>query len=90
MAALTADGEIEGLASADFEDRAPRHIDPEATRRFLTALRSVQTPGTRSSSDKGRRQIGFGFSPGDEGHEEPYFYANPWPLSPLPRLSRFW
>jgi hypothetical protein len=24
-------------------------------------------------------QIGFGFSPGDEGDPAPYFYANPWP-----------
>ena len=26
------------------------------------------------------KQIGFGFSPGDEGNPEPYFYANPWPF----------
>ena len=25
-------------------------------------------------------QIGFGFSAGDSGHPEPYFYANPWPF----------
>lgn len=27
------------------------------------------------------KQIGFGFSPGDEGDAEPYFYANPWPFA---------
>jgi len=26
------------------------------------------------------KQIGFGFSPGDEADAEPYFYANPWPF----------
>ncbi|MDF1595536.1 MAG: DUF5996 family protein [Acidimicrobiia bacterium] len=26
------------------------------------------------------KQIGFGFSPGDEGEPQPYFYANPWPF----------
>ena len=26
------------------------------------------------------KQLGFGFSPGDEGNPEPYFYANPWPF----------
>ncbi|MEP0392929.1 MAG: hypothetical protein ABJ205_09700 [Erythrobacter sp.] len=25
------------------------------------------------------RGIGVGMSPGDEGHDEPYFYINPWP-----------
>lgn len=35
------------------------------------------------------RSIGVGFSPGDSGYEEPYFYVNPWPrddFSPLPDL----
>ena len=26
------------------------------------------------------KQVGFGFSPGDEGDAQPYFYANPWPF----------
>lgn len=26
------------------------------------------------------KQVGFGFSPGDEGDPQPYFYANPWPF----------
>ena len=26
------------------------------------------------------KQVGFGFSPGDEGNPQPYFYANPWPF----------
>lgn len=38
--------------------------------------REVNTaPGEESSPE----QIGFGFSTGDEGIAEPYFYANPWP-----------
>lgn len=131
IAALTADGEIEGLASADFDDMIPRQSDPEAARHFFTALRSVQTvfeeaktlicgdcspiqlwphhldlsfewftadPSTSetgSSSEDGRHQIGFGFSPGDEGQDEPYFYANPWPFDqtltelPLPGSARW-
>lgn len=37
-----------------------------------------------------RTQVGFGFSPGDASHPEPYFYATPWPfeaeftIAPLP------
>jgi len=131
IAALTAHGEIEGLASADFVDMNPRQSDPEAAQRFFTALCSVQTvfeeaktaicgecapiqlwphhfdlsfewfaahlltSDTRSNSDEGRRQIGFGFSPGDEGHDQPYFYANPWPFDqtltelPLPGSARW-
>ncbi len=44
---------------------------------------------------EGSAQIGFGFSTGDEGHPEPYFYANPWPFepafadSPLPEGARW-
>ncbi len=31
------------------------------------------------------KTIGFGFSPGDEGYDEPYFYLTPWPY-PEPGL----
>ncbi len=46
-------------------------------------------------SREGTAQIGFGFSTGDEGHPEAYFYANPWPFeeafaeSPLPAGARW-
>ena len=131
IAALKPGGEIEGLAGADFDDPSPRQSDPEAARRFHTALRGVQTAfveaqaricgdcspiqiwphhfdlsfewlathaptsDTDASSEEGRCQIGFGFSPGDNGHEEPYFYANPWPFDltltelPLPGSARW-
>jgi hypothetical protein len=41
------------------------------------------------------RQIGFGLSPGDEHHPEPYFYLTPWPIEidvtfpPLPSGGRW-
>jgi hypothetical protein len=28
-----------------------------------------------------RPQIGFGFTPGDDGIDEPYFYLTPWPVA---------
>ena len=118
VAALAPGGESEGLVAAHFDDATPRESDPEAARRFHTALRGVKTAfeeardricgdcspiqlwphhfdlsfewfgphlpasDTENSSGEGRSQIGFGFSPGDDGYEEPYFYANPWPFDP--------
>lgn len=44
----------------------------------------------------GDEQIGYGFSTGDEGITEAYFYANPWPFpagitnTPLPDGSRWY
>ena len=41
------------------------------------------------------RQIGFGLSPGDQHHPEPYFYLTPWPIEvdvtfpPLPSGGRW-
>lgn len=41
-------------------------------------------------------QLNLGFSPGDSGHPEPYFYSNPWPFEkeqlldkPLPAGARW-
>jgi len=42
-------------------------------------------------------QLNLGFSPGDSGHPEPYFYSNPWPFegdqlvgNPLPSGARWY
>jgi hypothetical protein len=32
------------------------------------------------------KSIGFGFSPGDGGFDEPYFYLTPWPYPPTEKL----
>ncbi len=32
------------------------------------------------------KSIGFGFSPGDGGYEEPYFYLTPWPYPEVKKL----
>jgi hypothetical protein len=32
------------------------------------------------------KSIGFGFSPGDGGYEEPYFYLTPWPYPEMDKL----
>ena len=40
-------------------------------------------------------QLNLGLSPGDAGHQEPYFYSNPWPFEkellnkPLPAGARW-
>jgi hypothetical protein len=36
--------------------------------------------GDEGQSRESRAQIGFGFSPGDDHHQEAYYYANPWPF----------
>jgi Family of unknown function (DUF5996) len=52
--------------------------------------RKVKDEGEEGEEVESRAQIGFGFSPGDESHAAPYFYANPWPFeaafttAPLP------
>ena len=38
----------------------------------------------KDKSAEEARSIGIGFSPGDEGYEEPYFYLTPWPY---PRIQ---
>ncbi|MEO0554040.1 MAG: hypothetical protein AAF149_12605 [Bacteroidota bacterium] len=35
---------------------------------------------------KQMKSIGFGFSPGDNGYDEPYFYLTPWPYPPKDQL----
>lgn len=34
------------------------------------------------------KSIGFGFSPGDGGYEEPYFYLTPWPYPKVDKLYK--
>jgi hypothetical protein len=45
---------------------------------------------TRGDGRAGGPQVGIGLSPGDENHDQPYFYVTPWPhpdeRSGLPRL----
>lgn len=35
------------------------------------------------------RSIGIGFSPGDQNHQEPYWYILPWPAPQVERLPEF-
>lgn len=52
--------------------------------------RKVPDEDEEGRETEARSQIGYGFSPGDESHPAPYFYANPWPfeteftIAPLP------
>lgn len=40
----------------------------------------------RDGDPKERRSVGVGFTGGDGGYEEPYWYANPWPYPDPERL----
>lgn len=54
----------------------PHHFDV-SFEWFSDAVEVYEEEGGPKEYNK---QIGFGFSPGDEGDPDPYFYANPWPF----------
>ncbi len=54
----------------------PHHFDV-SLEWFSDAVEVYEEEGGPKEYNK---QIGFGFSPGDEGDPDPYFYANPWPF----------
>ena len=63
----------------------PHHFD--LSLEWFSGRKAQASPG----EEEGDEQIGFGFSTGDEGIPEAYFYANPWPFpaevveTPLPQ-----
>lgn len=54
----------------------PHHFDLS----FEWFSPAVEVYEDEDGSKEFNKQIGFGFSPGDEGDPQPYFYANPWPF----------
>lgn len=54
----------------------PHHFDV-SFEWFSNAVEVYQEEGGPKEYNK---QVGFGFSPGDDGDPQPYFYANPWPF----------
>lgn len=52
----------------------PHHFDLSVV--WFSGREAVVPEG----EEGGQEQIGFGFSTGDEGIPEAYFYANPWPV----------
>jgi hypothetical protein len=65
-----------GSVSAASEIRCwPHHYD----------LATLVTVIAHEDPEKAK-SIGFGFSPGDGGYDEPYFYLTPWPYPPTEKL----
>ncbi len=54
----------------------PHHFDVS----FEWFSDAVETYDEDDGPKEYNKQIGFGFSPGDELDPDPYFYANPWPF----------
>ncbi len=54
----------------------PHHFDAS----FEWFSEGVEEYEEEDGAKEYSKQIGFGFSPGDEGEAQPYFYANPWPF----------
>ena len=56
-------------------------VASELSRRNVPLIYRVHVPPAPEKIEGLRAEVeSMGFSPGDSGHPEPYFYSNPWPF----------